>query len=175
MVVFVFCVDLEVIGGVFQRFFFIFFIGCLVSIRRFINIQYNQYFGFFQFFCRILLVLNVKEVRFVLQFLYKMKGVRIEKSYVEICFVQFVVMVRLCVWGVVFKNQSVVVIIWQKVVFCFFLVNNRFGGGVGCYFVFFFCSLFFCEYGLCGVFFIVDIMRGDIFLSCVLRFIKNGN
>lgn len=106
------CVDLEAIGGASQRPLPTPFIGCPVSTRRPTNIYYNQYFGPFQLFCRILLVLNVKEARPVLQSSYKMKGVRTEKSHAETCLVQPAAMAKPCVWGAVFKNQSAVATTW---------------------------------------------------------------
>lgn len=73
------CVALEAIGGASQRPSPILpLIGCPVSTRRPANIYYNQYFGPFQLLCRILLVLNVKEARPVLQSSYETNGIRKE-------------------------------------------------------------------------------------------------
>lgn len=72
-------VALEAIGGASQRPSpTLPLIGCPVSTRRPANIYYNQYFGPFQLLCRILLVLNVKEARPVLQSSYKANGIRKE-------------------------------------------------------------------------------------------------
>lgn len=72
------------IGGASQRPFpTLPFLGCLGGTRRPANIYYNQYFGPFHLLCIILLVLNVKEARPVLQSSYKTRGIRNEEPYMS--------------------------------------------------------------------------------------------